>query len=105
MATITSWTEFKADLQQLKDALSVAQQESTNIDDYMNLIAQEFAQLKSAWQSPSFATFEDTQAWFAQDAGDLRDLLEDAVRRMTTTIENYEAAELANFKNLSRSGN
>jgi WXG100 family type VII secretion target len=83
----------------LRNALGVARNESAQIDQTLTAIGSEFQSLSTVWQSPSFVTFQDMQTWFTTSADDLRNLLEDAVKRMDRSIKNYEDAERANFNN------
>lgn len=95
-----SFSEFRVELAQLREAIGAVGREAQLIDTYMSTIAIRFLQVKDVWTSPAELTFEDVQQWFTRVQEALRQLLEETVRRMQAAYDNYHATELRNVNNL-----
>lgn len=100
MAELT-WSEFKVDLAQMRDAIGSVRRESDLIYGYMGQISAEFKGVKAAWVSPAELSFDDVQTWFTKASDDLHHLLEEMINRLQTSYDNYYATELANSQNLT----
>jgi uncharacterized protein YukE len=101
MAGNMSETEFKADLQQLHDAMGTVNGKSSDIKDSLALISGKFGDIEAVWKSPSGVAFDDMKKWFTQVASDVHAVLDEMARRMGTAYANYHDAESTNYRNLS----
>jgi uncharacterized protein YukE len=97
-------TEFKVDLRQLSDAIGSVRRERDNIEHSMTYIGTEFRAAKEAWQFPSAYAYDDMQNWFMRVSGELKDLLDEIIRRMQDAYQTYHAAEVANTGNVTPKG-
>ncbi|MGP4045981.1 WXG100 family type VII secretion target [Streptomyces sp. 2A115] len=91
--------EFEVALGQLGDATGKVRGISGNIQGDLGQIRTEFARLPEAWRSPSESSSEPVMKWFDRVSADLHALLEETVRRMQVSYDNYLDAEKKNFHN------
>jgi uncharacterized protein YukE len=96
-----SFSEFKVHLGHLKEAIGTVKNQSGHIAATMGKIATEFETVGTEWQTPSSASLEEVQQWFAHSQTALHDLLEEVARRMQVAYDNYHEMELANYKNMT----
>jgi WXG100 family type VII secretion target len=92
--------EFEVDLGKMHGAIGSLKSDSAAIKGLLAQIGTKFSSAQSAWQSPSGATFAQTQAWFKRSAQDLQDLLDEASRRLNSAYQNYVATEHTNTGNM-----
>jgi WXG100 family type VII secretion target len=106
MAKTLTLSEFKVDLQDLRDAADAVQSQATIISEQCNVITQAFNLVAAAgvWNTPASATFVELQAACTAALDNLNSLLTEMVSRMRTSYQNYHDAELANFNNYSTKG-
>ncbi|MFI5798081.1 WXG100 family type VII secretion target [Streptomyces sp. NPDC051677] len=96
-----SWSDFRVHLGHLKEATGTVKGQSVQIESTMSRIAAEFRTVGAEWQTPSSASLEEVQQWFARAQTDLHDLLEEVARRMQVAYDNYHAMETANYNNMT----
>ncbi|WP_406178168.1 WXG100 family type VII secretion target [Streptomyces sp. NBC_00996] len=96
-----SWSDFKVHLGELKEAIKTVKDRSGHIASTMGRIAGEFETVGTEWQTPSSAGLEEVQQWFGRSQTDLRDLLDEVVRRMQVAYDNYHEMETANYDNMT----
>ncbi|MCD0484787.1 WXG100 family type VII secretion target [Streptacidiphilus sp. ASG 303] len=92
--------EFKVDLQELADAAAGVRRHASRIDEALDGISRTFTSINTAWVSPAADTLTPVETWFTNVARDLRDLLDEMVRRMHTAHANYSTAEEHNHRSL-----
>jgi uncharacterized protein YukE len=95
------WSDFKVHLGHLKGAVGTVKGRSGHIATTMSQIAAEFETVGTEWQTPSSASLEEVQQWFARAQTDLHDLLEEVARRMQVAYDNYHAMETANYNHMT----
>lgn len=96
--------QFRVDLQTLNEAIKTVTGIKNEISDDMSSVRQIMDSLGGSWSSPAHDTFQPVKTWFDTTQNDLRDLLEDIIRRLQSSYDNYHAAELANFGNVTPGG-
>ncbi|MFK4222302.1 WXG100 family type VII secretion target [Streptomyces sp. NPDC019890] len=96
-----SWSDFRVNLGHLKEAIGTVRGQSGHIASTMSRLAGEFETVGAEWQTPSSATLEEVQRWFARSQTELHDLLEEVVRRMQVAYDNYHEMETANYNNMT----
>ncbi|MFF9555295.1 WXG100 family type VII secretion target [Streptomyces albus] len=92
--------QFRVDLKALSDATANVQSASAEIAGHMQTIGTLAAQLRDHWEGPAYLSQESVQQWFQRTEKQLHELLDDIVRRMKVSYDNFRAAELANFSTL-----
>ncbi|MGX9227932.1 WXG100 family type VII secretion target [Streptomyces albus] len=92
--------QFHVDLQALSDATTEVGHVSAEIEGYMRTIAALATQLHDHWDGPAYLSFGSVQQWFQHTEKQLHDLLDEIVRRMKISYDNFRQAEAANFANL-----
>jgi WXG100 family type VII secretion target len=92
---------FKADLQQMKDALGTTEREHARIVQSLAALKTEFGTVPGIWQSPASVTYEDVSNRFATVSDEFQRVLADAVSRLRAAVQTYEDAERANFSNMT----
>ncbi|KPC94373.1 hypothetical protein ADL27_14765 [Streptomyces sp. NRRL F-6602] len=95
-----SLAQFHVDLQALSDATTEVGHVSTEIAGYMRTISALATQLHDHWDGPAYLSFGSVQQWFQHTEKQLHDLLDEIVRRMKISYDNFRQAEAANFANL-----
>ncbi|NSC22898.1 WXG100 family type VII secretion target [Streptomyces albus subsp. chlorinus] len=98
-----SLAQFHVDLQALSDATTEVGHVSTEIAGYMRTIATLATQLHDHWDGPAYLSFDSVQQWFQRTEKQLHDLLDEIVRRMKISYDNFHQAELVNLANLQGS--
>jgi WXG100 family type VII secretion target len=96
--------QFKVDLQHLHDAIGTVTGIKNEITDHMSAVRTAMDGLGEAWKSPAHDTFPPVRTWFDNTQNDLRDMLEEIIRRLQSSYDNYHAAESANFGNVTPAG-
>ncbi|NEA41775.1 WXG100 family type VII secretion target [Streptomyces sp. SID11385] len=86
-------------LSELHSAIGKVKGYSHDISGYLVQIGNEFDRLGDNWRSPAAASAEPVAEWFTRSARDLRELLEDMIRRMQASYESYLDAETKNYHN------
>lgn len=104
MADPISLDEFRVDLKQLQDAIGTVKREHGTISETMASVADEFARVKDAWDTPSEQSFDAVQAWLLRVTHDLENILQDSIGRMQQSYDNYRRAEEENTKNVTPHG-
>ncbi|MFI8850954.1 WXG100 family type VII secretion target [Streptomyces sp. NPDC053499] len=92
--------QFHVDLQALSDATREVRYASTEIAGYMRSVGTLASQLQDHWQGPAHSSFDAVQMWFQRTERELHDLLDDIVRRMKVSYDNFHQAELVNLANM-----
>lgn len=94
--------EFKVDVTQLAEAISMVGARRESIVSEVSNINNLFKQAESSWQSPAGASFSAFQAEFTQDMQNLNDLLGEMVTRMTAAHDQYVNVEQTNTANFQQ---
>ncbi|MET7695303.1 WXG100 family type VII secretion target [Streptomyces sp. NPDC005483] len=97
----TSAAEWAVALGELHSAIGKVKGYSGEIQSCLSQIGTEFDKLGEAWRSPASATSEPVTEWFRRASQDLHELLEDMVRRMQVSYDNYLDAETKSYNNVT----
>ncbi|WP_329373741.1 WXG100 family type VII secretion target [Streptomyces sp. NBC_01483] len=95
-----SFSEFKVHLGELKQAIGTVTSQSEHVESVMTQIVADFEAVSTEWKTPSSASLEEVQQWFARSQADLHGLLDEVVRRLQAAYDNYHDMEMANYKNM-----
>jgi uncharacterized protein YukE len=95
-----SFSEFKVHLGELKQAIGTVTGQSEHAESVMAQIVADFEAVSTEWKTPSSASLEEVQQWFARSQTDLHSLLDEVVRRLQVAYDNYLDMETANYKNM-----
>ncbi|MFL6117906.1 MAG: WXG100 family type VII secretion target [Catenulispora sp.] len=93
--------EFKVDLQELLDASVSIQAEASAIKANVARLATCFRLVENNFQSPAGQSCAELQKTFNRATENLSSLLEEMVRRMRHSYENYKRSEETNAQNLN----
>ena len=96
--------QFRIDLKQLHDAIGTITSIKTEITDHMSAVRRAMTSLGDVWTGPAQNTFEPLRTWFDTTQTDLGEMLEEIIRRLQSSYDNYHAAEQANFGNVTPGG-
>jgi hypothetical protein len=91
---------YQVDIRALSDAISQVSGEHDSMVSEIAALKATFATAASYWKSPSGSTFTGLTGNFNPIADKFMSVLEDAIGRMKTSLQNYIAAEETNTTNL-----
>ncbi|WP_433174885.1 WXG100 family type VII secretion target [Actinoallomurus sp. CA-150999] len=94
--------DFKVLLQSLHDAIGTVTREKSTISTELAAIDRNTTDLVADWNSPAEETFDVITKWFGQASRDLTDALDDIIKRLQTTCNNYAQAETHNYQNVDK---
>ncbi|MBO8190328.1 WXG100 family type VII secretion target [Streptomyces oryzae] len=96
--------QFRIDLKQLNEAIGTISTIKTEITDNMSAVRKIMNSLGDAWSGPAHNTFHPMKTWFDTTQTDLGEMLDEIIRRLQSSYDNYHAAEQANFGNVTPEG-
>lgn len=96
--------DFQVDLAALGDTIEKVRGKSVEIGVEMDAIKSVLDGVHDNWSGPAYETYDPVKTWFQQTQHDVRGLLDEIIRRMRASYDNYLQVERANLQNVTPSG-